>query len=209
MKDSEIYAPSYRNGEKVVLIRYPHGGTFEIPELVVNNKSNKKAKSLIGNAQDAVGINPRVAERLSGADFDGDTVLVIPVGKVKIKTSAPLKGLKNFDPKVAYPGYPGMPKPGEKGSGFDKQGKMGDISNLITDMTIKGAPADDIAAAVRHSMVVIDAEKHNLNWRQSYLDNGIANLKAKYQGASNAGASTLISRAKATREYLSEKMATK
>lgn len=196
MKDSEIYAPSYRNGEKVVLIRYPHGGTFEIPELVVNNKSNKKAKSLIGNAQDAVGINPRVAERLSGADFDGDTVLVIPVGKVKIKTSAPLKGLKNFDPKVAYPGYPGMPKPGEKGSGFDKQGKMGDISNLITDMTIKGAPADDIAAAVRHSMVVIDAEKHNLNWRQSYLDNGIANLKAKYQGASNAGASTLISRAK-------------
>lgn len=196
MKDSEIYAPSYRNGEKVVLIRYPHGGTFEIPELVVNNKSNKKAKGLIGNAQDAVGINPRVAERLSGADFDGDTVLVIPVGKVKIKTSAPLKGLKNFDPKVAYPGYPGMPKPGEKGSGFDKQGKMGDISNLITDMTIKGAPADDIAAAVRHSMVVIDAEKHNLNWRQSYLDNGIANLKAKYQGVSNAGASTLISRAK-------------
>lgn len=196
MKDSEIYAPSYRNGEKVVLIRYPHGGTFEIPELVVNNKSNKKAKGLIGNAQDAVGINPRVAERLSGADFDGDTVLVIPVGKVKIKTSAPLKGLKNFDPKVAYPGYPGMPKPGEKGSGFDKQGKMGDVSNLITDMTIKGAPADDIAAAVRHSMVVIDAEKHNLNWRQSYLDNGIANLKAKYQGASNAGASTLISRAK-------------
>lgn len=196
MKDTEIYAPSYRNGEKVVLIRYPHGGTFEIPELIVNNKSNKKAKGLIGNAQDAVGINPRVAERLSGADFDGDTVLVIPVGKVKIKTSAPLKGLKNFDPKVAYPGYPGMPKPGEKGSGFDKQGKMGDISNLITDMTIKGAPADDIAAAVRHSMVVIDAEKHNLNWRQSYLDNGIANLKAKYQGASNAGASTLISRAK-------------
>ena len=196
MKDSEIYAPSYRNGEKVVLIRYPHGGTFEIPELVVNNKSNKKAKGLIGNAQDAVGINPRVAERLSGADFDGDTVLVIPVGKVKIKTSAQLKGLKNFDPKVAYPGYPGMPKPGEKGSGFDKQGKMGDISNLITDMTIKGAPADDITAAVRHSMVVIDAEKHNLNWRQSYLDNGIANLKAKYQGASNAGASTLISRAK-------------
>lgn len=196
MKDTEIYAPSYRNGEKVVLIRYPHGGTFEIPELIVNNKSNRKAKGLIGNAQDAVGINPRVAERLSGADFDGDTVLVIPVGKVKIKTSAPLKGLKNFDPKVAYPGYPGMPKPGEKGSGFDKQGKMGDISNLITDMTIKGAPADDIVAAVRHSMVVIDAEKHNLNWRQSYLDNGIANLKAKYQGASNAGASTLISRAK-------------
>ena len=194
MKQNEVYAPSYRNGEKVALIRYPHGGTFEIPELIVNNK-NKKAKGLLGNAKDAIGIHPRVAERLSGADFDGDTVLVIPTNKTKIKTSSPLAGLKNFDPKVSYPGYSGMPKPGTKGSGFDKQRKMGDISNLITDMTIQGAPSNEIAAAVRHSMVVIDAEKHNLNWRQSYLDNGIANLKTKYQGRSNAGASTLISRA--------------
>lgn len=39
MKETEIFAPNYRDGEKVVLIRYPHGGTFEIPELTVNNKT--------------------------------------------------------------------------------------------------------------------------------------------------------------------------
>lgn len=194
MKETDIYAPSFRNGERVCLIRYPHGGTFEIPELTVNNK-HKSANSLIKNAKDAVGIHPKVAERLSGADFDGDTVLVIPMNNVNIKTSDPLKGLKDFDPKVAYPAYPGMIRTGDKGSGFHKQRQMGDVSNLITDMTIKGATTDEIARAVRHSMVVIDAEKHNLNYKQSAIDNGIAELKKKYQGRENAGASTLISKA--------------
>lgn len=194
MNESEIYAPSFRDGESVVLIRYPHAGTFEIPQLTVNNK-NKSANRLIHNAQDAVGINPRVAERLSGADFDGDTVLVIPTRGVNIKTSQLLKGLQDFDPKTAYPAYKGMPQPGSKGSGFNKQRQMGDVSNLITDMTLKGATPDELASAVRHSMVVIDAEKHNLNWRQSYEDNNIAYLKEKYQGGKNRGASTLISKA--------------
>ena len=194
MKETEIYAPSFRNGERVCLIRYPHGGTFEISELTVNNK-HKTANSLIHNAKDAVGINPKVAERLSGADFDGDTVLVIPMSGVNIRTSNPLEGLKDFDPKVAYPAYPGMIRTGDKGSGFNKQRQMGDVSNLITDMTIKGANPNEIAAAVRHSMVVIDAEKHNLNYKQSEIDNNIRALKKKYQGRENAGASTLISRA--------------
>lgn len=194
MKETEIYAPSFRNGEQVALIRYPHAGTFEIPTLTVNNK-NKTANSLIKNAKDAVGINPRVAERLSGADFDGDTVLVIPTKGVKLKTSDPLPGLKNFDPKTSYPAYPGMIRTGEKGSGFNKQRQMGDVSNLITDMTIRGATSSELARAVRHSMVVIDAEKHNLNYKQSAIDNDIAGLKKKYQGRENAGASTLISRA--------------
>lgn len=192
LKDNEIYAPSYRDGEEVVLIRYPHGGTFEIPRLKVNNR-NKDAKSTIGNAIDAVGINSSVAERLSGADFDGDTVLVIPTSGTKIISSKPLDGLKNFDPKIQYKAYPGMPE--VKGSGFNKQRQMGDVSNLITDMTIKGAPPEHIAAAVRHSMVIIDAEKHNLNYKQSAIDNNIAYLKARYQGSARAGASTLISRA--------------
>lgn len=190
MKDTEIYAPNYRDGEKVVLVRYPHGGIFEIPELTVNNKQTS-AKKTIGQAKDAVGIHPKVAERLSGADFDGDTVLVIPNNNKNIKTSAPLKGLANFDPKQAYPGYPGMKPITSQG----KQMKMGDVSNLITDMTIGGAKNDEIARAVRHSMVVIDAEKHNLNYKQSYVDNGIAQLKKKYQGGERSGASTLISKA--------------
>ena len=190
LKENEIYAPNYRDGERVVLIRHPHGGPFEIPELTVNNRY-KPARDLIGNAIDAVGINSKVAERLSGADFDGDNVLTIPVKNVKIKTKSPLKELEDFDPKEAYPGYDGMKvmTPHLKGV------KMGDVSNLITDMTIKGATDDEIARAVRHSMVVIDAEKHKLNYKQSYADNGIADLKKKYQGRENAGASTLISRA--------------
>lgn len=186
MKKNEIYAPNYRDGEVVSLVRYPHGGTFEIPQLVVNNR-NKKARRTLGQVTDAVGIHPSVAERLSGADFDGDSVVVIPHrGKTKIKAAKPLKGLDGFDPKRAYPKYKGMKVMS------DTQTQMGKISNLITDMTIKGASEQELARAVRHSMVVIDAEKHQLNYKQSERDNGISALKKKYQ---SGGASTLISRA--------------
>lgn len=190
LKETEVYAPNYRNGESVVLIRYPHGGVFEIPELKVNN-NHPEAKRLLGNAPDAIGINHKVAARLSGADFDGDTVLVIPNNQGKIKTAPALAGLKGFDPQAAYPAYEGMPKMSPR----MKQMQMGDVSNLITDMTIRGATQAELARAVRHSMVVIDAEKHNLNWKQSAVDNGIAQLKEKYQGRKNAGSATLISRA--------------
>lgn len=184
----QIYAPSFKQGERVVLVRYPHGGTFEIPELIVNNK-HENARKALGNALDAVGINEKVAERLSGADFDGDTVVVIPVNsRVKINTSDPLPELKGFDPKEEYRGYEGMPKMKAK----TKQTQMGIVSNLITDMTIKGASREEIARAVKHSMVVIDAEKHNLNYKQSEIDNRIGELKKLYQ---TGGASTLISRA--------------
>jgi DNA-binding CsgD family transcriptional regulator len=190
MKETEVYAPNFRDGEKIVLIRYPHGGIFEIPELTVNNK-HKLAKEVLKDAKDAIGIHPKVAEKLSGADFDGDSVLAIPNNNRDIKYSASLQGLKDFDPKTRYPAYEGMPKMDARTKGI----KMGDVSNLITDMTIRGANNDELARAVRHSMVVIDAEKHNLNYKQSYIDNGIADLKKKYQGSAIAGASTLISRA--------------
>lgn len=190
LKDNEVYAPNYNNGENVVLIRHPHGGIFEIPELRVNNQ-NKEARRLIKNSVDAIGINSKVASKLSGADFDGDTVLVIPNNDKKIKTKPALRELKNFDPQAAYPEYEGMTRMSPR----TKQIAMGDISNLITDMTIRGANDSEIARAVKHSMVVIDAEKHKLNWRQSAKDNGIAELKTRYQGKANAGAKTLISRA--------------
>lgn len=193
LKDNEVYAPNYKNGEEVVLIRYPHEGTFQIPRLRVNN-NNPEGKRLLGQAQHAIGINAHVAEQLSGADFDGDTVTVIPTLGQPIKNSSPLKGLENFDPKEHYRAYPGMPETGPK-TGFHTQSEMGKISNLITDMTIKGAPPNEIARATRYSMTVIDAEKHNLDWRRSYSENGIAELKIKYQGGKNRGASTLISKA--------------
>ena len=208
MKDNEVYAPNYKNGEQVVLVRFPHGGTFEIPILTVNNK-HAEARRILGNAPvDAIGINSKVAARLSGADFDGDTVMVIPTGgKVKITSTPPLKGLEGFDPILEYGGK----KEGTFKLMKNTQTEMGKISNLITDMTLKGATQDELARAVRHSMVVIDAEKHKLDYKQSELDNGIASLKKKYQGTYDEegryseGASTLISRAKSETSVLKRK----
>lgn len=201
LKENEIYAPNFNDGERVALIRYPHGGIFEIPELTVNNR-HAEAKKLLGSGpnapKDAVGINAKVAERLSGADFDGDTVLVIPNSNRAVKTSPSLARLIGFSPKDEYKEYPGMIPM----TAHIKGTQMGDISNLITDMTIKGATQAELARAVRHSMVVIDAEKHNLDYKRSAKDHGIAQLKTRYQGKSNGGASTLISRARARSDPL-------
>lgn len=210
IKDTEIYAPNYNDGETVALIRYPHGGTFEIPILKVNNKISEGKKVMGTSPADAVGINKKVADRLSGADFDGDTVMVIPCNssnsKVRITSTHPLKGLEGFDPKLEY----GTVE--KDGSHYNSKGQkiklmtntqteMGKISNLITDMTLKGATEPELARAVRHSMVVIDAEKHKLDYKTSEEENGITALKKKYQkhddgSGKYGGASTLISRAK-------------
>lgn len=223
LKDTEIYAPGYENGTKLALVRYPHGGTFEIPICTVNNK-NALGKKLIGTTPiDAVCINSKVAERLSGADFDGDTVMCIPThdkaGKVKVTSTPPLKGLEGFDPKVEY-GFDKKVTDSNGETHYYRNGKefkvmknkgtqMGIVSNLITDMTLKGADDDELAAAVRHSMVVIDAEKHKLDYKQSEIDNNISALKKKYQryvdenGKEHVGgASTLISRAKSQAQVL-------
>lgn len=202
LKDDEIYAPNFKEGEKVALVRFPHGGTFEIPTLTVNIK-NKDAVKMIGkNPKDAVCINSKVAERLSGADFDGDTVLVLPMNsKTKITSTPALSGLKDFNNKAEYPARPGM-KILEKSS---VGREMGMISNLITDMTLRGANSEELTRAVKHSMVVIDANKHKLDYKKSEADNGIAALKKKYQPKydddgtqkdKGGGASTLLSKAK-------------
>ena len=212
LKDNEVYAPTYKDGEQVALVRYPHGGTFEIPILTVNNK-NRKARSILDpTVHDAIGITPATAERLSGADFDGDQVVVIPTNsRVRIKSTPALKELEGFDPKTAYAtdekvvngktvrvNAAGVPV--KIMSKEYKQKQMGQVSNLITDMTLGGAPPEEIARAVKHSMVVIDAEKHKLDYKQSEKDNGIAALKKKWQahttadGKESTGASTLLSR---------------
>lgn len=207
LSDNEVYAPGYEPGTKLALVRYPHGGTFEIPILTVNNK-NADGKKIIGPTSiDAIGINKNIADRLSGADFDGDTVMCIPThdksGKVKIVSTPELKGLKGFDPKLKYAYSKEDIESGKARIMKNTQTEMGVISNLITDMTLQGASNDELAAAVRHSMVVIDAEKHKLNYKQSEIDNNISALKKTYQRHVDAdgtvrygGASTLISRAK-------------
>lgn len=205
VSDKEIYAPNYENGTKVALVRFPHGGTFEIPYLTVNNK-NPEAKKILGNPKDAVGINAKVAEQLSGADFDGDQVVVIPTSaSVQIKHDRPLKGLVGFDPKTEYAVPEGNPNHVKLMTKSETQKQMGVVSNLITDMTLRFAPESDIVRAVKHSMVVIDAEKHKLDYKRSEKENGITELKKKYQSRvtpdgeyKEGGASTLLSRKKQT-----------
>ena len=208
MKETEIYAPNFKNGEHVCLVRYPHSGPTEIPDLIVNNK-NKEAISIFGKTpKDCVVINPRVAAKLSGADFDGDSVVVIPNKNGKVINTAPtlrdpanpLKTLQDWDPKIAYPEYPGMKIMKESRKGTE----MGMVANLITDMTIKGCTEEELARAIKHSMVVIDAPKHHLDWKRSEQENGIPELKEKYQGSTKGGASTLISRSK-SQEYVDER----
>lgn len=189
LKENEIYAPTYRQGEEVVLVRFPHGGIFELPVCKVNNRI-PAGKKCIGQATDAIGINPKTAQQLSGADFDGDSVIVIPTNGVKIRTSSPLAALKDFDAKAEFPYTQGMKVMSKKNTGRE----MGKITNLITDMTVLGANTDELARAVKHSMVVIDAEKHKLNYKASEEANGIPELKAKFQ--KGGGAQTILSRAK-------------
>lgn len=199
LKDTEIYAPNFDDGDVVALVRYPHGGTFEIPVLKVNNK-HPGAKGVMAGALDAVGINTKVAEQLSGADFDGDTALVIPTAsnRIGIKSRPYFDELKTFDPKEIYK----LPDDAPKMKNRTKQNEMGRVTNLITDMTVQGAKEQEIVRAVKHSMVVIDAEKHHLDYKQSAEDNDIKALKEKYQkridpetGRETTGASTIFSRA--------------
>ena len=200
VKENEVYAPNYKNGEKVALVRYPHGSITEMPICTVKNNNPAVKKAYKGSMTDAIVINPKTAQRMSGADFDGDTVICIPTGgKVKIKNAPQLKSLEEFDTQMAYPYKPGI-KTLKKSR---VQAEMGSISNLITDMTIQGVPieSEEMARAVKHSMVIIDAEKHKLDYKRSEEENGIKELKLKYQGHINANGNlstsgnTLISRA--------------
>lgn len=195
LKEDEVYAPNYNDGEQVALVRFPHEGPFQMPILTVNNKNKEAGKRITGAARDAVGINPKTANILSGADFDGDSVLVIPT-RGEIKNMKPLEGLKDFDPKTSYATTQEQRDKGEVSwikTEQQRNTEMGKISNLITDMTLQGATPDELARATRHSMTVIDAYKHKLDYKQSEKDNRIAELKKTYQ---TSGASTLLSRSK-------------
>ena len=200
LKDNEVYAPTYENGEKIALVRHPHGGTFEIPILTVNN-NNQEGKKVIGNARDAIGIKSSAAGILSGADFDGDTVVAIPLKSAKIKNLSPdaldrdpvlkstLGTLRTFDTKTyQVKDLPESRLMSEKSKG----NHMGKITNLITDMSIQGANPDELTRAVKYSMVVIDAPKHKLDYKQAEKDFNIKELREKYR----QGGGTIISQAK-------------
>lgn len=198
LKEDECYCPDYKNGEKLVLIRYPHSGPTEILEVKVNN-NNKDGQRLFGKTpRDVIAINPKMANKLSGADFDGDSVVVIPNNKGQI-ISKDNKHLE-FDPKIAYPGYEGLPKMTDRTKGIE----MGKAANLITDMYIKGASERELEDAIKYSMVVVDAQKHHLDWKSAQKDFHISQYRKEYQGNSQGGASTIISRSKGP-EYVPER----
>lgn len=223
LKPNEIYAPNYENGTNVVLVRYPHASVTEIPQLVVNN-NNKEARKMLGlHPTDAVAINPAAAQQMSGADFDGDSALVIPAnnvgGKVRIKTGKQFEALKDFDPgmyKLERDDDGELVHPEKLMSERMKQKQMGVVSNLITDMTLKGADEDHMVRAIKHSMVVIDAVKHEYDWKKSEQDNDIDELKRLYQKRIDpetgeekyGGAGTIVSRAKSKYEVPERKAIT-
>lgn len=213
LKPTEVYAPNYPNGTEVVLIRHPHGGTFELPSLRVNNR-NQEAKKIIGTSNDAVGIHHSVASQLSGADFDGDTVIVIPNNSKRIKTRSPFTELQEFDPKIYKFADPKGADKNKVIKETTKQREMGVASNLITDMTLQGASDEDLIRAVKYSMVVIDSKKHELDYKQAKKDYNIEGLKREYQQQPTedgkekyGGASTLISRSKSV-VYVDERRQT-
>ena len=202
INDNEVFAPNFKDGTRLALVRFPHEGTFQIAECKVNNKQAEGRKVITAQAKDAIGISANVAEKMSGADFDGDTVLCIPLtGKVKVHSKDQLKDLEGFDPKVEYGPASAGGRPYKHLSKQATQGEMGRISNLISDMTILGAPDDQIARAVKYSMTVIDADKHNLDYQRCFKEMKIKELKDEWQGRYNekgnwsTAAATLITRA--------------
>lgn len=191
ISDREVYAPDLQNGQQVALVRYPHQGRFEIPILTVNN-NNREGKSVIGNSIDAIGIAHPTAEKLSGADFDGDSAICIPITNkkgektVNIISEKTPKDLIGFNPKIYY-------KEGFNVKNQTKQTNMGIATNLLADMTMIGAPIDHIVRATKYAQVVIDSEKHHLDYRQAYKDFNIGELKKLYQNGGGAG--TIITKA--------------
>lgn len=215
LKENEIYAPNFKDGEQVALVRFPHAGTYEIPLLTVNNKRSKTANTYLKNAPDAVGISMKAAEKLSGADFDGDTAILIPNREGRIQSRETPAGLKGYEPKDwKYPSDVPHEKVGGKkketfeykkadgtvvkvtGDGFSRGREMGLCTNLIMDMTLAGASDDELVRATKYSMVCTDAEKHDLDWRAAKSYYNIPELYKKYTGSARGGGSTLITRAK-------------
>lgn len=223
LKNNEAYCPGLPDGTTVALVRFPHSGPHEIPICQVNNR-NREASKFMKNAPDAIGINKDVADRLSGADFDGDTAIVIPMTKknpstgefdkiTNIISNPVLPHMEGFDTTAAYstdnPRFANMQAKGSDGkmhptfkyfkTDKEKGKEMGVVSNLITDMYAKGcSDPEELSRALRYSMVVIDAKKHELNYQQAAKDFNIDELKQIYQDKGNGkhGASSLLSQAK-------------
>lgn len=63
---------------------------------------------------------------------------------------------------------------------IDKYNEIDFVSRLITSMVENGATEEEIDGIVKYSMVVIDAEKKMLNWRQAAIDFQVHEMAEKY-----------------------------
>lgn len=209
----QVYAPNFKDGTSVVLIRFPHAGQQEIPRLTVNNHWPSAVAKLGPNPVDAIGVNKRTLDQLSGADCDGDTAVVIPDPHGRIKNLPAFRGMVDFDAGIYE-----VPKNGTTPKRVDADGhtitkksagqKMGIVTNLLTDMgQDKNATDEELTRVVKMTQVIIDAHKHYYDWKKAWKDLGIQELQNKYQPKTNedgsinydkngGGASTLISKAK-------------
>lgn len=59
--------------------------------------------------------------------------------------------------------------------------QLGKNSNLIADMCWHGATGEELVRVIKHGMVILDADKHHLNWQKSAEDFGIQELYQKYR----------------------------
>lgn len=85
--------------------------------------------------------------------------------------------LNGYDPRQLYPANKQNFKPM---SVTQHKIEVGKISNLIKRMNEQNAPVDELGKALRHLLVVIDAQKYFLDYKRSAQDHDIANLIAKY-----------------------------
>lgn len=53
-------------------------------------------------------------------------------------------------------------------------------SDLITAMTLRNAPSEDLESAIRYSMAVIDAKKKNVNLEKAFSEYGVKTLCERY-----------------------------
>lgn len=90
-----------------------------------------------------------------------------------------LESLRKFDPRAEYV-VPGQAAPVFR-SPKQHQIEVGKNSNLIADMCWYGANEAELVRAVRHGMVVLDADKHHLDWKRSAEEHGIPELYQKYR----------------------------
>ena len=191
-----VYAPNYPDGHKLAIIRYPHANICEIPVLIVNN-SNPEGKTQIGRGLDAIGLPKSALDQLSGADTDGDTGTCIDVTKLEelglhVDTTKYFDELIGFDSKAAAPMTDvtvlnknwNARSDGTSGKTMSKRDRglqMGRITNCISNMQkATGVTRDEMVRAMKYSMIVIDAYKHNLDWKGAEQEYGIKEIYDKY-----------------------------